>query len=256
MGKYNHLSLEEREKIFLWKHQGISFRKIGERLKRDHKTISRDWKEGNKYFREYIPCKVHERAEKRLFEQRRKAPLKKPLIFLYVREKLKLKWSPELIAGRLSIDFPGESIHFETIYEYIYGKGKEFKLWRHLARHRKKRKHKNGRGNKSNKTSRIPGAISIKERPKKINKRKNVGHFETDLMEGNKKDKAVITIDVERKTRYVTLTKLPNKKAKNKLKSMEKELMRLKCLKDMIINVMTSFMTKRGNLDGGTEDCT
>ena len=128
MVKYSHLTLEEREKIYLWKNAGKSFREIGRLLNRDHKTISKDWKEGTKHFNEYIPCKVHKRSQKRASNQRTRAPLKHTLVWTYVRKNLKNGWSPELIAGRLSIDHPGESIHFETIYAYIYGKGKEFKL--------------------------------------------------------------------------------------------------------------------------------
>lgn len=231
MKKYKHLSLKEREKIYLWKNNGESFREIGRRLKRDHKTISNDWKEGTKYFREYIPCEVHERARKRLLKQRQKAPLKEVLILQYVRKYIKKGWSPELIAGRLTVDHPGKSIHHETIYSYIYGKGKEFKLWRYLDRTHKKRRIKNGRKNKSKKTSsRIPGAVSIEDRAKKVENRNQIGHFETDLMEGNKKDKAVISIDVERKTRYVKLTKMKNKKSKNKLKSMSEKLKMIQSL--------------------------
>lgn len=231
MGKYHHLTLEEREKIFLWKNGGKSFREIGRRLGRDHKTVSTDWKEGTKYFQEYIPCKVHERAQKRSVNQRTKAPLKNTTVWTYVRKNLKKGWSPELIAGRLPLDHPGESIHFETIYAYIYGKGKEFKLWQYLDRSYRKRRQKGGRKNRSRKTSsRIPGAVSIEERPQKVDNRNQVGHLETDLMEGNKQDKAVISVDVERKTRYVKLTKMPNKKSKNKLKSMEKKLKMIKSL--------------------------
>lgn len=222
---YKHLTLEERERIYLLKNQGKTFREIAGDLGRDHKTISKDWKEGTKYFQEYIPCKVHERAQKRGKRQRTKAPLKKPRIFLYVREKLKEGWSPEIIAGRLPLDHPGESIHHETIYRYIYGKGKEFKLWKYLTHHRKKRRVKSGRKvGKSKKSSRIPGAVSIEKRPKKVENRRQVGHFETDLMEGNREDKEVISINTERKTRLVTLKKMKNKKAESKQKSMTKKL--------------------------------
>ena len=243
MKKYKHLSLEEREKIYLWKNQDKSYREIGRRLKRDHKTISKDWKEGTKYFQEYIPCKVHERAEKRLLKQRKKAPLKNVYILQYVRKKLKEGWSPELIAGRLPIDHPNESIHHETIYSYIYGKGKEFKLWKYLVRKHKKRRVKNGRKNISRKTSsRISGAISIEERPQKVLGRRQIGHYETDLMEGNKKDGKVITIEVERKTRHVILTKLNDKKAKSKQKSMSKKLKMIQSLsksKKPLVKTMT-----------------
>lgn len=250
MSKYRHLSLEEREQIYLWKNEGKSFREIGRRLNRDHKTISRDWEKGSEYFQEYIPCKVHKRAQKRANEQRTKAPLKNVHIWTYVRSKLKQRWTPELIAGRLSIEYPGESIHHETIYAYIYSKGREYKLWEYLPRNHKKRRKKPGRKNKSKITSsRIPGAVSIEERPKKVDNRNQIGHFETDLMEGNKKDKTVISINIERKTRLVKLTKLQNKKSKNKLKSMGENLKTLKSL-----SRSTKPLVRSVTYDNGSEN--
>jgi len=231
--KYKHIALEEREEIYALRKQGKSYREIGRILGRSHTSISRDRKNNsNRNTREYIPCKAHEKAKKRAKEQRQKAPLKNHFVYLYVRKKLREdKLSPELIAGRLSLEHPEHSIHFETIYRYIYGKGMEFHLWKHLVRHRKKRRQKSGRKvGRGKKSTRIPGAVSIENRPKKVEKRRQAGHFETDLMEGNRQDKAVISIDVERKTRHVTLTKLDNKQAKNKQKSMSKKLKMIQSL--------------------------
>ena len=230
--KYKHLTLEEREKFYALKEQGRSYREIGRILGRSHTSLMRDEKRNNnRNTQEYIPCKAHQKAEKRAKEQRTKAPLKNPEIYCYVREKLREYLSPELIAGRLSIDHPASTINPETIYRYIYTKGKEFKLWKYLTHHKKKRRVKSGRKvGKGKKSLRIPSAVSIEERPGKVNNRKQVGHFETDLMEGNKEDKAVISIEVERKTRHVTLTKLNNKKSESKQKSMSKKLKMIQSL--------------------------
>ena len=242
---YKHLTLEERERFYALRQQKISYRDIGVILGRSHTSLIRDEKRNkNRNTNEYIPCKAHEKSKKRAKEQRRKASLKNHQVYCYVREKLRdEKLSPELIAGRLSLDHPGQMIHFETIYRYIYGKGKEFHLWEYLDHHRKKRRAKSGRkvgiGKKS---TRIPGAVSIESRPKRVENRRQVGHFETDLMEGNKQDKAVITIDVERKTRHVTLTKMKNKKSKSKLKSMEEKLKMIQSLsksKKPLVKTMT-----------------
>ena len=95
MKKFKHLSLEEREKLFLWNSQGISFREIGRRLGRDHTSLSDELKRNKtglgKRSREYlifryIPCKAHDKSIKRGIKQRTKAPLKETLIWLYVRE--------------------------------------------------------------------------------------------------------------------------------------------------------------------------
>ena len=86
---------------------------------------------------------------------------------MYVRKKLRELWTPEEIAGRLSIDNPEESIHHETIYRYIYNskKTRGMKLWKYLKNHRKKRMKKHGR---KVQRSKIKDVIRIDEGDKSI----------------------------------------------------------------------------------------
>jgi IS30 family transposase len=94
------LELAERERIFGWLHEGKSFREIGILLGRTHTCISREVKRNrNQNTGEYLPCVAQAKADKREKLQREKAPLKEPEIFLYVRRKLRMHWSPETIAG-------------------------------------------------------------------------------------------------------------------------------------------------------------
>lgn len=220
MRTFKHLSLEEREKFFSWKEQGISLREIGRRLGRSHTTFSREPKRNTKYGRPYIPCRAQKLAEKRGWKQRYKAPLKNPLIFLYVREHLRdYHWSPETIAGRLFIDNPEYSIHHETIYRYIYSKqGKKERLFRHLVHQRKRRMKKGGR--RVAHLGKIPGAISIDLRPKEALNRITAGHWETDNLEGRRSDRSVISAIVERMTRMTHLTKLADRGAEEKTKAL------------------------------------
>lgn len=144
-------------------------------------------------------------------------------IGLYVREKLKLGWSPELISGRIRIEKPHFSISHESIYSYIYNKKtKHLKLWLHLTHARKKRMKKDGR--RVHRQGKIPEAVSIDLRPKVIEQRLEVGHWETDLMEGTKTDNTVFSVSVERTTRFILISKLPNKTAKHKRNSLVKTL--------------------------------
>lgn len=215
MAKYHHLSLEEREKIYAWKLQGVSLREIGRRLTRNHTTLSRELRRNKRAGTEYIPCKAHQLSIKRGATQRYHAPLKDPLIFLYVRRRLRRKWSPETIEGRLPLDCPGYSITDETIYRYIYKRWvKRLKFWRYLTLRRKKRMKRGGR--KVRRDSKIPNAVSIDRRPKIINKRKSVGHWESDNMEGIKKDKTAISVTVERSLRLTHLTRVAAKKSDSK----------------------------------------
>jgi len=142
--------------------------------------------------------------------QRYQAPLKNPKVFLYVRKHLRAPyhWSPETIAGRLLIDCPGESIHHETIYRYIYNSKKTWgmKLWRYLKLHRKRRMKKYGRKVKA--YARLKTALPINLRPAEANYRLAPGHWETDNMEGVKSDRATVSITVDRMNKVVRIMKL------------------------------------------------
>ena len=233
MHSYRHLTLEEREKLFLWKEQGISLRTIGKRLYRSHSSLARELKRNrtglgkrsNEYaiFR-YVPCKAEEKAQRRGRTQRTHAPLKEPLIFLYVREHLRdpYRWSPEEIAGRLSLDHPGKSISVEAIYQYLYGKGKSYHLFQYLPLARKKRMKKTGRS--VHRQSKIPEAISIDDRPGIVQRRTQPGHWETDNMEGRRKDQRVLSATIERVTRFTILSPMTNRRAATKTVALVRRL--------------------------------
>ncbi len=207
---YSHVSLEERERLFALRSQGKSFRGIAKVLGRDHKAWSREWKRNRHcHTEEYVPCKAHTKAEKRTKEQRTKAPLKCPEIFLYVREKMRVdKWTPEAISIRIGLDIIGAKISPETIYRYIYGKGRIYKLYEFLPLHHKRRRKWLGRKIRAEK---IEDKVLIDNRPQRINSRKEFGHWESDLMEGNRKSEGVVHITAERKTRFLVGKKLPSK---------------------------------------------
>jgi len=208
IGTYNHLTLDERVMIYTLKQQELSLQDIAKILKRNVGTISRELtRNKSRCDIPYFPTQAHQNAIKRGIKQRTKAPLKNPETYLYVRKKLREEeWSPQLISGRIRIDKPHLSICPETIYQYIYGKGKKYKLWKHLDQRHKKRRTKTGRGvHKEQIKSKIPGAVSIDKRPTKANNRTQVGHFETDLMEGTRSTKTALSVTVDRKTRYTII---------------------------------------------------
>ena len=217
--------MEEREKLYALKSQGISLREIGRILGRSDTTIARELKRNrtglgkrsNEYliFR-YIPCKAHLKALKRGIKQRTKAPLKETLIWLFVREHLRepFRWTPEAISGRLPKKHPGKSICTETIYQYIYSKkARKCKLWELLPNARKKRMKKGGR--RVQRASKIPNAISIDQRPESVNLRKEIGHWETDNVIGKQTDKSALSVTVERITK-ATLLSLTDRSSEGK----------------------------------------
>lgn len=224
MKKYQHISLEERERLYALREQGKSLRCIAKEIGRSQSSLTRELqrnvKYGNEYFvNEYLPCRAQQLAEKRQVGQRKKASLKNPLIYLYVKKHLiEDGWSPEVIAGKLRLDHPGEHITKETIYRYIYarrlhGKQKQA-LSSYLPCARKKRMKLNGR--RVFRHGKIPFTVSIEQRPASILQRKRIGHWETDNVIGRQTDKTALSVTVERKTRFTIITKLHNRKAATK----------------------------------------
>lgn len=247
---YKHLALDERVEIYALFKQGRSLREIGKKVGRDVGTVSRELKRNkSRCDRPYTPVKAQENATRRTVKQRTKAPLKNPETYFYVKEKLvEEKWSPETIAGRIKTDKPGLSVCHETIYEYIHGKGKRQKLWKYLAEGHKKRRKRKGRDVRKDKlTLKIPGAVSILDRPSCVNKRKTEGHLETDLMEGVRSEKPVLSVEVFRKTRYTQLTKLPNKRAKTKEKALTKKLKMVRSLEKSTRPILKSITADNGS---------
>lgn len=213
--KYKHLSLQEREELYALKKSGWSLGEIGKKLKRDKGTLSRELKRNKtltsgleKFSGKYIPCKAQEKADKRASKQRSQASWKGPGVLLYVKDHLTEDfWSPEQIAGRFCKTHPGKKLVHETIYQLIYAKqNKKDKLWQFLHRRKKKRQKIGGR--LVHRESRIPEAVSIDKRPKHIQKRKQVGHWETDNMVGKLTDKSALSVTVERKIKVTILSKV------------------------------------------------
>ena len=222
--KGEHLSLLEREKIMLGLGMGKSYRQLDKELGLSNGIVGNEVRTNrNQITGEYLPIKAHRKALKREKGQRQKAPLKSPEIYLYVKEKLREYWSPEQIAGRIKIDLPGCSIDDETIYRFIYDlrKHPHQDLRIYLTHHQKKRRKQKGRKVKK---SIILERKFINERSPTVILRSDFGHFETDLMEGLRKDKSVVSVTTERKTRFTKLSLLPNKTSKEKANSIYQQL--------------------------------
>lgn len=244
---YRHINLEERERLYALKGQGVSLRAIAKKLGRSQSSLTRELqrniKYGREYFKnEYIPCKAQKLAEKRSQKQRYKAPLKNPKTFLYVRKHLREDgWSPETIAGRLKRDHPELSICHETIYQYIYAKrtkSRGMQLEQYLTLKRKKRMKQNGRSVRRH--SKIPEAVSIDLRPKSVQTRKQFGHWETDNVIGKQTDKTALSVTVERKTRFTIMTKLQDRKAATKT--------------TVLVNRLQVYVTRTLTTDNGAEN--
>lgn len=221
---FKHLTAEERDFLAVMFSEGTSIREIAQRLKRSPSTISRELRRNVPPIKTgyYLSHKAHERAVLRNRESHRRTRLKTPEIRRYVLQKIQASWSPELIAGRLTRQNPSLRISHEAIYQWVYAEATN--LIPFLVRGRRKRlprthhhRHKN---------LHIPNRTSIKLRPKKIEKRQEAGHWESDTII-SRQSPAALLVTVERKTRFTRLHKLTRKEAKQVRIALNRSLSRL-----------------------------
>jgi len=231
---YRRLTEGEREEISRMLAQGCSLRDIARSLGRSVSTISNEVSAGgcNRYV--YRASTAHRRAQRKA----RKRKLGKRKIILlsrlrrYVHAKLRLKWSPDEIARKITKRYPLDMtmrISPEAIYSYIYvlSKGALKKELLACLRRERKRRHKRkksgvevvGRG-------KIQDMLSIEERPHDIADRIVPGHWEGDLLVGKNRQSYLGSL-VERTTRTTILIPLKNKTAEEVRKAFAKEAKKL-----------------------------
>ena len=101
-------------------------------------------------------------------------------------------------------------ISHETIYLKIYeDKRSGGSLWQHL-RCQKKRRKRYGSGR--DRRGQIIGRRPISERPRRVESRRQIGHWELDTIIGKGQKQAIVSM-VERKSGYAVLAKVPRKTA-------------------------------------------
>ena len=119
------LTPEEREDIFVGLSRGESMSSIARSLGRSPSTVTRDVK-ANGGASNYGPWRAHCRAR----EETRRPKVAKlchaPLV-AQVTEWLEELWSPQEIAARLRLEFPGDAsmqVSHETIYQSLFVQGR------------------------------------------------------------------------------------------------------------------------------------
>lgn len=195
-----HLEYCERRSIerFINKERGV--RAIARALSRSPGTISEEIQKGS-VRGVYRADRAQQKAELRRKQAKQKC-LKvamNPILKAYVTKQLKDDQSPEGISGRIkAIDKHIPYTSTKAIYNFL-DSSHGGPLEHHLYRRRVKRKGGPKRG-----TTKVNDQtkVSIKERPKKANNRKEFGHFEGDFIESGKDGTGSLLVLVERKTRY------------------------------------------------------
>ena len=203
---YQHLSISERESIWENRIAGKSLRAIARETGRSVSTISREiQRNGNK--RGYRPSQAQAKYEKRRENCRRKKVLGEGwLRETVVRLLTEEQWSPEEIACRLAREHGKKLVSSSTIYRALAVGMLEAKGTK-KNRHGRypMQKHLRRKGWKSKKKERKESTFihqTIEERPKAAQGRRQIGHWEGDLVYSSFHKLYVVTL-VDRCSRYL-----------------------------------------------------
>ncbi len=207
------LTLAEREEISRAVVTGQSIRSVARQLGRALSTISRELQR-NGGQQCYRASQADQMAWDRSCRPKICKLVENRALAHIVADKLRLQWSPEQIAGWLKRSYPDDAnslVSHETIYRslYIQARGALKKeLLQHLKRPRVMRRSRH-HTQKTDNHGRILDTVSISERLATVEDRAVPGHWEGDLLCGDRSSQ--IATLVERQTRYVMLVKVVSK---------------------------------------------
>ena len=209
------LTMDERYVITHLHQAGFKPADIARRLGRHRATVGRELARNRDRYGGY-----HYDSAQRLAEQRRSGASSRyklddgPLGDA-VRDRLRQRWSPEQIVGRLQREHPRDPamrVTHETIYRWVYRQHVLGERWHEQLRRRRPRRRRRIVGERRETRGQIPGRVGIEHRPAVVASRGRFGDWESDTVEGAKASGLLVT-HVERKSRYLRLGKLADKRA-------------------------------------------
>ncbi len=202
---YPQITAHERYTLGTLRQLGYTAAAIARVLGRHRSTIGREVRRNaTRFDGSYRPQLAHWYACSRRSLSRRNQRFT-AADWLQVHARLREKWSPEQVSGRLRTEHQLRISH-ETIYRHIWAdKRAGGTLHTHLRGARKKCRKRYGyydwRG-------RLAGKRPITDRPAIVEERRRIGDWEADTMLGALRDTHCLLSLVERKTGYVELGKL------------------------------------------------
>ena len=226
-GKYKHITQAERDMIERWYNkERRKLKEIAEMLDKSERTIRREIKRGKLIIRGY-DWEEKEEYSGQIANKEYQANLKAKgrdlkigsnikLIKYIEREIVENKKSPEVIVYELKSRGELVDITARTVRNYIKS-GEIFDIKPGKIIYKKEYKNRN----KEKRVSKmIPAEKSIEYRPKEANNRSIYGHWEGDLIIGNRKKGSVLYTLTERMTREEIIIKIKGKKTENITKAM------------------------------------
>jgi IS30 family transposase len=201
--------MDKRNVIYRMQFQGYSDAEIARCLGCHRSTIGRECKRNANVEGRYDPGNAQVRTNSRRRAHLRRPKTGNPRLMEYVAERLRERWSPEQIAGRLATQPPagleGLSISPTTIYRWIWSdpeRTREFRPFLRIASKPRRKPY-----GKPSRQGQILGKRSIEERPPEANERQRLGDWEGDTMIG-KGHRGVVLTCVDRTSRYTIARKV------------------------------------------------
>jgi IS30 family transposase len=200
-----HLTLEEREVISQMWFAGHSRRQIADALRRHRTTIGRELQR-NGGSNGYRAVAAQRQAETRRSMRPRVKKMDRPDVYAYVTSALEKYWSPDQIAGYARKHLKENlRLSHQTIYNWLQSHD-HARRWRRCLRssgwHPRPRREKT-----------LPASVSVDRRPAIVDRRARYGDWEGDTIVGPRRSPGALVSLVERKSGYLLLKKLKERKA-------------------------------------------
>jgi transposase, IS30 family len=218
---------ENRLELAALLRAGLSPLLCGIQLNRDKSAITREVSRNKDADGIYRGASAHKRYLARRKESKKKQrivennnPLQK-----HIRIRLEKRDSPEQISGRIEETKSHIRVSHETIYQWIFTHAPELKI--HLRRIGKKGKYRRKRGTLKREKHRDEAKIRrIDTRPAVVETRERIGDWEGDTIIGGERVVRLAT-NVERKSGYGLIDKLPVVTAENMQRVLTKRFLRI-----------------------------
>jgi transposase, IS30 family len=212
MSSFNHFDFSERGKIEKFLSKEKSLRWISKVLDRSVSSVSYEVKENSVKGR-YTAKKAQHKADVKRGTSKRDC-LKVAMdvsLQQFVIKNIKDEQSPLGISGRLKYVEKGiKYASAKAIYKFVKSPhGRQIEKYLYSKSVKKKP------GKKRGTSVCIDGRTFIDQRPKRVLKRIEFGHFEGDFIESGKDGKGSLLVLVERKTRYPFLVYLEDRSNAN-----------------------------------------
>ena len=222
---FNHFTKENKSELSILLNAGLKQKEIAKLLDKTPSAVSQELKRNPANTKTGYSAKVaKENSKNRRIEANKRFRKLDNNKWLrdHIEKKIKLKWSPEQISGRLKINYPSDKskkIGKDSIYKYIYNERKD--LVKHLRCRKGKYRRRYGTRIREKEREKLKKK-RIDVRPEIVNTRGRLGDWEGDTIVGKERNIHILT-HVDRKSGLLLADKLEHATAElTKQKTIER----------------------------------